>query len=105
METLSESDETRVDVSDAVAAVAKALPSKTMVGLAAVAALADEGIAIRLAITKSPVRTIEIALRDADIALEFKTVDIRLPSLVHLFLLDVNSKPRTFHRYLATGCG
>ena len=97
METLSESDETRVDASEAGAAVAKVLPSKLMVGLAAVAAIADVGIAIRLAITKRPVRTIEIVLCDCDINREFKTVDIRFPSWVHWLLLQINSRPRTFH--------
>ena len=89
METLSESDETRVEASDAVTAVAKVFPSKTMVGLAAVVALAEEGIAIRLATAKSPVRTIEIVLCDWDITLEFITNDIRFPSLVHLVFLNL----------------
>ena len=89
METLSESEDTRVDASDAGTEVAKVFPSKTIVGLVAVVALAEEGIAIRLATAKSPVRTIEIVLCDWDITLEFITNDIRFPSLVHLVFLNL----------------
>ena len=89
METLSESEDTRVDASDAGTEVAKVFPSKTIVGLVAVVALAEEGIAIRLATAKSPVRTIEIVLCDWDITLEFITNDIRFPSLVHLVFIKL----------------
>jgi len=89
VETLRESEDTRVDASDAGTEVAKVFPSKTIVGLVAVVALAEEGIAIRLAIAKSPVRTIEMVLCDCDITLEFIAIDIRFPSLVHLVFLKL----------------
>ena len=60
VDTRKESEEMRVELSVAGTEVAKVLPSKTMVGLAAVDALAEEGIATRLAIANRPVRTIEI---------------------------------------------
>jgi hypothetical protein len=71
VETRKESDDTRVELSVAGTEVAKVLPSKTIVGLAAVDALADEGIATRLKIAKNPARTTEIGRCDSDIFLEF----------------------------------
>jgi hypothetical protein len=47
VETISESAETRVDDSEAGTDVARVFPSKTIVGLAAVVALAEVGTAIK----------------------------------------------------------
>jgi hypothetical protein len=73
VETRKESEEIRVELSVAGTEVAKVLPSKTIVGLAAVEAVAEDGIAMRLAIAKSPAKAIEIGRRgpgvDLDIAL------------------------------------
>jgi hypothetical protein len=87
--TLSESAETRVDASDAGTEVAKVLPSKIMLGLAAVEALADEGIAVSPAMARRPVRTIAVVLFDSDMILELRSVDMAFPSMVRLVLLKL----------------
>jgi hypothetical protein len=79
VETLSESAETRVDDSEAGIDVAKVLPSKIMVGLAAVLALAEVGIAIRPAMASRPVRTTAVVFLDSDMILELRKVDIGFP--------------------------
>jgi hypothetical protein len=89
VETLSESAETRVDASDAGTEVAKVLPSKIMLGLAAVEALADEGIAVSPAMARRPVRTIAVVLFDSDMILELRSVDMAFPSMVRLVLLKL----------------
>jgi hypothetical protein len=66
----------RVELSVAGTEVAKVLPSKTIVGLAAVKALAGEGMAMRLAIAKSPARTIEVGRCHAGVLLELIAVNI-----------------------------
>jgi hypothetical protein len=71
VDTRRESEEIRVELSVAGTDVASVLPSKTIVGLAAVDALADEGVATILKIAKSPARTTEIGRCDSDIFLEF----------------------------------
>jgi hypothetical protein len=76
VETRKESEEIRVELSVAGTEVAKVLPSKTIVGLAAVEAVAEDGIAIRLATVKIPARTIEIGLCNPDIALKFMVLNI-----------------------------
>ena len=104
METLSESAETRVDASDAGTEVAKVLPSKIMLGLAAVEALADVGIAISPAIVSRPVRTIAVVLFDSDMVLELRTVDMAFPSMALFVLLKINSRPGTRMTLVPTGC-
>jgi hypothetical protein len=71
VDTRRESEEIRVELSVAGTDVARVLPSKTIVGLAAVDALADEGVATILKIAKRPARTTEIGRCDSDIFLEF----------------------------------
>ena len=63
------------------------LPSKIMLGLAAVEALADVGIAISPAIVRRPVRTIAVVLFDSDMVLELRTVDMAFPSMALFVLL------------------
>jgi hypothetical protein len=87
--TLSESAETRVDASDAGTEVAKVLPSKMMLGLAAVVALAEVGIAISPTIVRRPVRTIAVVLFDSYMVLELRTVDMAFPSMALLVLLEL----------------
>ena len=89
MESLSEPSDTRVEASEAGTDVAKVLPSKMMLGLAAVVALADVGIAISPAIVRRPVRTIAVVLFDSDMVLELRTVDMAFPSMVRLVLLKL----------------
>ncbi len=89
VETLSESADTRVDASEAGTEVAKVLPSKTIVGLAAVVALADEGIAVSPAKARRPVRTIAVLLFDSDMTLELRTVDMDFPSVVRFAFLKL----------------
>ena len=79
VETLSESAERRVDDSDAGTDVAKVLPSKMIVGLAAVVALAEDGIAIRPAMASKPVRTTAVDFLDSDMILELRTVAMGFP--------------------------
>jgi hypothetical protein len=89
VDTLSESAETRVDASDAGTEVAKVFPSKSMLGLAAVEALADVGIVISPAMARRPVRTIAVVLLNSGIVLELRTVDIAFPSMVRFVLLKL----------------
>jgi hypothetical protein len=89
VESRSEASETLVAVSDAGAEVAKVLPSKIMLGLAAVVALADVGIAISPAMARRPVRTMAVVLFDSDIFLELRTVDMAFPSMVRFVLLKL----------------
>ena len=104
MESLSEPSDTRVDASDAGTEVAKVLPSKIMLGLAAVEALADVGIAIIPAIVSRPVRTIAVVLFDSDMLLEPRTVDMAFPSMAFFVLLKINSRPATRRTLVPTGC-
>ena len=104
MVTLSESAETRVDASDAGTDVAKVLPSKIMLGLAAVVALADVGIAVSPAMARMPVRTIAVVLFDSDMVLELRTVDMAFPSMALFVLLTINSRPGTRMTLAPTGC-
>ena len=89
MESLSEPSDTRVEDSEAGTDVAKVLPSKIMLGLAAVEALADEGIAVSPAMARRPVRTIAVVLFDSDMILELRSVDMAFPSMVRLVLLKL----------------
>ncbi len=104
MVTLSESAETRVDASDAGTEVAKVLPSKIMLGLAAVEALADVGIAISPAIVRRPVRTIAVVPFDSDMVLELRTVNMAFPSMALFVLIKINSRPATRRTLVPTGC-
>ena len=79
VETLKESADTRVDDSDVGTDVAKVLPSKIIVGFAAVLALAEVGMAIRPAMASRPVRTTAVVFLDSDIILELRKVDIGFP--------------------------
>ena len=79
VETLRESAETRVDDSDAGSEVVKVLPSKMIVGLAAVEALAEVGIAIRPAMVSRPARTTEVVFLDSAMILELRKVDNGFP--------------------------
>ena len=79
VETLKESADTRVDDSDAGTDAAKVLPSKIIVGLAAVLALAEVGMAISPAMASKPVRTTAVVFLDSDMILELRKVDIGFP--------------------------
>ena len=104
MESLSEPSDTRVEASEAGTDVAKVLPSKMMLGLAAVVALADVGIAISPAIVRRPVRTIAVVLFDSYMVLELRTVDMTFPSMSLFVLLTINSRPGTRMTLAPTGC-
>jgi hypothetical protein len=93
-----------VEDSEAGTDVAKVLPSKMMLGLAAVLALADVGIAISPAIVSRPVRTIAVVLFDSDMVLELRTVDIAFPSMAFFVLLKINSRPAARMTLVPTGC-
>ena len=104
MESLSEPSDTRVEASEAGTDVAKVLPSKMMLGLAAVVALADVGIAISPATVRRPVRTIAVVLFDSYMVLELRTVDMTFPSMSLFVLLTINSRPGTRMTLAPTGC-
>jgi hypothetical protein len=87
VDSLREPSETRVAVSVTGVELAKVLPSKTIVGFAAVVAVADVGIAISPAIVRRPVRTIAVVLFDSDMVLELRTVDMAFPSMALFVLL------------------
>jgi hypothetical protein len=89
VETRKESDEIRVEVSLAGTEVAKVLPSKTIVGLAAVVALADEEIAVRPAKARMPLRKIAVVLFEAEDAVELRTVAIVFPSIKRFIMLKL----------------
>jgi hypothetical protein len=89
VESLREPSETRVAVSVTGVELAKVLPSKTIVGLAAVVALADEGIAVSPAMARRPARTIAVVLFNSGIVLELRTVDMAFPSMVHYLFLKL----------------
>jgi hypothetical protein len=84
--------------------LAKVLPSKTIVGFAAVVAVADVGIAISPAIVRRPVRTIAVFLFDSDMVLELRAVDMAFPSMALFVLLKNNSRPATRRTLVPTGC-
>jgi hypothetical protein len=104
VESLSEPSDTRVEDSEAGTDVAKVLPSKMMLGLAAVVALADVGIAISPAIARRPVRTIAVVLFDSDMVLELRTVDMAFPLNGAFLTSEVNSRPATRRTLAPTGC-
>jgi hypothetical protein len=79
VESLKESAETRVAVSVAGTELASVFPSKTMVGLAAVDALAEVGITVTPARASRPVRTTAVVFLNSDINLELRTVAIGFP--------------------------
>jgi hypothetical protein len=89
VETRKESDEIRVEVSVAGTEVAKVLPSKTIVGLAAVVALADEEIDVRPASARMPLSKIAVVLFDAEIAAELRTADMAFPSTKQFMMLKL----------------
>jgi hypothetical protein len=89
VETRKESDEIRVEVSLAGTEVAKVLPSKTIVGLAAVVALADEEMDVRPASARMPQSKIAVVLFDAEIASELRTADMVFPSIKQFMMLMV----------------
>jgi hypothetical protein len=86
VETRKESDEIRVEVSVAGTEVAKVLPSKTIVGLAAVVALADEEIAVRPARVRRVVSKIAIVLFDTEDPAELRTADMSFPSIMRFMM-------------------
>jgi hypothetical protein len=79
VESLREPSETRVAVSVAGTEVAKVFASKTIVGSAAVVALAEVGIAVRPARASRPVSTTAVVLFVSDIVLELRTVAMWFP--------------------------
>ena len=89
VDTRKESDETRVELSVAGTEVAKVLPSKTIVGLVAVVALAEEEIDVRPARARRVLSKIAVVLFDAEIAAELRTADIVFPSIKQFMMLMV----------------
>jgi hypothetical protein len=85
----SEPSETRVAVSVAGTEVASVLPSKTIVGLAAVVAKADVGTAVRPAIASRTVKTTAVVLFDSVKIIELRTVDMAFSSVVRSVFLDL----------------
>ena len=81
VETLKESADTRVEASLTGTDVASVFPSKTIVGLAAVVAVADVGMATTPAIASSPARKTAVVFLESDMILEFRTVAIGFPSI------------------------
>jgi hypothetical protein len=95
VESLSEPSETRVAVSVAGVELPKVLLSKTIVGLAAVVALAEDGIAIRPARASKPVRTTAVDFLDSDMILELRTVAMGFPSMIRYLVAKSNFRPTT----------
>jgi hypothetical protein len=89
VETRKESDETRVEVSVAGTEVAKVLPSKTIVGLAAVVALADEEIDVKPASARMLQSKIAVVLFGAELTAELRTADIVFPSIKQFIMLKL----------------
>ena len=104
VESLNESAETRVAVSVAGVVSPKVLVSKTIVGFAAVVALAEVGIAVRPARASRPVRTTAVVLLDSDIILELRTVAIGFPSMIRFLAAKSNFRPTTIASWAPTGC-
>jgi hypothetical protein len=103
VETRKESEETRVELSVAGTDVAKVLPSKTIVGFAAVVALAEEGSSVRAEIVSKLVINRPIAFFALDAVAAFITDDMVFPSKV-LLANEFNSKPLTTLKQVPTGC-
>ena len=89
VETRKESDEMRVEVSVAGTEVAKVLPSKTIVGLAAVVALADEEIDVKPASARMLQSKIAVVLFGAELTAELRTADMVFPSIKQFMMLMV----------------
>jgi hypothetical protein len=89
VETRKESDEMRVEVSVAGTEVAKVLPSKTIVGLAAVVALADEEIDVKPASARMLQSKIAVVLFGAELTAELRTADIVFPSIKQFIVLKL----------------
>ena len=89
VESLRESDETRVEASLAGTELARVFPSKTIVGFAAVVALADCGNAIRPARARRPARTNAVVFLDSDMILDVRTVAMGFPSMINFLLLTL----------------
>lgn len=95
VESLSEPSETRVAVSVEGVELPRVLVSKTIVGLAAVEADAEEGIAIKPVRDKRPVRTTAVVFLDSEIIFELRTVGIEFPSMiVCLLVMSLTLGPR-----------
>jgi hypothetical protein len=93
VETRKESDEIRVELSVAGTDVVKVFPSKTIVGFAAVVALAEEGIAVRPATVSRPVSSSATAFFALNAVGAASTDDIGFPSRA---LLANYFNPRPF---------
>jgi hypothetical protein len=104
VESLREPSETRAAVSVAGVELPKVLLSKTIVGLAAVVALAEEGIAIRPAMASKPVRTTAVDFLDSDMILELRTVAMGFPSMIRYLVAKANFRPTTIASWVPTGC-
>jgi hypothetical protein len=104
VETRRESAETRVDDSDAGTDVAKVFPSKTIVGLVAVVALAEDGVAVSPARASRPVRTTAIVCLGLCVILELRTVIMEFPSMIRYLVAKSNFRPTTTDSWVPTGC-
>ncbi len=89
VDSLREPSETRPAVSVAGVELPKVLLSKTIVGFAAVVAVADVGIAINPARVSRPVRTMAVVLFVSGVILELRTVDMAFPSMARFVLLSL----------------
>jgi hypothetical protein len=93
VDTRKESDETRVELSVAGTEVAKVLPSKTIVGLVAEVALADEEIDVRPARARRVLSEIAVILFDTEDPEEIRKVDIVFPSIKRCMMLKLTLDP------------
>jgi hypothetical protein len=96
--------ESRVAVSVAGTEVARVFPSNPIVGLAAVVALAEDGIAIKPAMASKPVRTTAVDFLDSDMILELRTVAMGFPSMIRYLVAKSNFRPTTTASWVPTGC-
>ena len=103
VDTRKESDEIRVELSVAGTEVAKVLPSKTIVGFAAVVALAEEGIAMGPTMVSKPVINTATTFLKPNVAGTEITDDIGFP-LKALFANYLKPRPLTIQSLVPTGC-
>jgi hypothetical protein len=95
VESLREPSETRVAVSLAGVVSPRELLSKTIVGLAAVEALAEVGMAVRLARANRLVRKTAVLFLNSVIILKLRTLAMGFPSIIRYLGAESNSRPTT----------
>ena len=93
MDSRNEPSETRVAVSEAGVELPKVLLSKTIVGLVAEVALADEEIDVRPARARRVLSEIAVILFDTEDPAEIRKVDIVFPSIKRCMMLKLTLDP------------